>query len=306
MAAEINDEDALAVAFSAPLDRARAGAGAHPRDRIALRDHIREVDIGAFQLERGTTQRIRFDIVCEVVTDTDAVVGDDVDGILSYDTLIDAISAELEAERVNLLETLAERIAARVLQHDQAARVFVRIEKLDRGPHVLGVEIVRSRTLTPAVSAPADAPPRPRVVHLGPGVLRHPGLTAMIDRVISGTAPVILTVSADFTPPEAGHPMAQRRVDLLALEQAAWQLAARDTRCVVVNSRTELDWALRQGNLSVWAPSRMVLDATDGPDGADAVTLVQWLAEEFDALELTLVGIDGPEGLRAVSELDAV
>ncbi|MEM7490755.1 MAG: dihydroneopterin aldolase, partial [Pseudomonadota bacterium] len=104
------DQDALRLAFAAPLDRAAASGGA--LDRISLRDHIREVEIGAFQLERGVTQRVRFDIVAEVTPDTEAVLGDDVDGILSYDTLIEAIDVELAAERLNLLETLAERIAA--------------------------------------------------------------------------------------------------------------------------------------------------------------------------------------------------
>ena len=303
-----DDQAALRVAFSAPIDRARIDPSDTPRDRIALREHVREVEIGAFQLERGVTQRIRFDIVAEVSIDPAAVASDNVDGILSYDTLIDAVSAELEAERVNLLETLAERIAARVLLHDQAARVFVRIEKLDRGPHVLGVEIVRSRSRQPVVAARADAPPRPHMVLLGPGILHAEGLAEMLDRLLAEPAPVILAVARDFETPKAGRPLAQRRIELLALEQAAWQLAARDPRCVVVGSRTELDWALRQRGLSVWAPSRMVLDATDGPEGADPVVLTRWLARTFNALDLVFVGMDpGTTGTeRSVPDMRAV
>ena len=52
----------------------------------------------------------------------------------------------LSEERLNLLETLAERVAERILLAPQAQRVFVRIEKLDRGPGNLGVEIVRSKS----------------------------------------------------------------------------------------------------------------------------------------------------------------
>ena len=40
---------------------------------------------------------------------------------------------------------MAERVAERILLEPQAMRAFVRIEKLDRGPGALGVEIVRSR-----------------------------------------------------------------------------------------------------------------------------------------------------------------
>lgn len=81
------------------------------------------------------------------------------DKILSYDRLTEAIAAELAAERLNLLETLADRIAARILREPQAERVFLRIEKLDRGPWVLGSKLCapvgRLRLLT-------QAPPRVR------------------------------------------------------------------------------------------------------------------------------------------------
>lgn len=278
-----SDQDDLRLAFAAPLDRARA-AGL-PRDRISLRDHVREVEIGAFQQERGVLQRIRFDIVAEVVPDTEAVLGDDVDGILSYDTLIEAIDLELEAERLNLLETLAERIAARVLQNDRAARVFVRIEKLDRGPHVLGVEIVRSGAQTPTVDLAGDAP-RPRVILLPRGGQAMAALPALLDRLAADPVPAVLIAVPDFTPPPADHPLAERRIALLALEQAAWRLAAKDRRCVVVDSRTELDWSMRNAGLTVWAPSRLILDATQAPPGADPLDLARWFAQAFDAVEL--------------------
>ena len=65
-------------------------------------------------------------------------------------------------------------------------------------------------------------------------------------------------------------PAVQRRIDLLAIEQNAWRLAARDTRCVVVASRTEIDWAMKQGQMIVWAPSKLILDSTDSPDCSPA------------------------------------
>ncbi|KIT17201.1 dihydroneopterin aldolase [Jannaschia aquimarina] len=269
---------ALRLAFAAPLDRARASGDA--LDRISLRDHVRLVEIGAFQEERGTSQRLRFDIVAEVAPAREAVAEDDVDGILSYDTLIEAIDIELAAERLNLLETLAERIAARVLIHEQAARTFVRIEKLDRGPHALGVEIVRSRADT---APPDDDPaPHPHVALLEPGALDDGALTAQLDALAEAGPTVILCAPTDPVS-RAAHPAAQRRIDLLALETAAWQLAARDPRCVVVASRTEIDHALRTRPLTVWAPSRIVLDATDPPVDVAPATLARWFAAEFDA-----------------------
>ena len=56
----------IRLAFAHPEERSVASAGADPRDRISLRDHIVEVDIGAFQKERGHTQRVMFNVVVEV------------------------------------------------------------------------------------------------------------------------------------------------------------------------------------------------------------------------------------------------
>jgi dihydroneopterin aldolase len=146
--------DDLSTAFSHPSERAKATATGAPRDRISMTEHLREIEIGAFQAERGVRQTVRFDVVVEVETRAEQAA-DDVDRILSYDTIVEAIDSALEAERVNLLETLAARIADGILAHPLAARVFVRIGKLDRGPYTLGVEIVRERAFGPPPPAPS-------------------------------------------------------------------------------------------------------------------------------------------------------
>ena len=58
----------IRLAFEHPHARSEATAGATSLDRISLRDHIVDVEIGAFQAERGVTQRICFNIVVEVRT----------------------------------------------------------------------------------------------------------------------------------------------------------------------------------------------------------------------------------------------
>jgi dihydroneopterin aldolase len=97
--------------------------------------------------------------------------------------------------------------------------------------------------------------------------------------------------------------MPQRRIDLLAIEQAAWVLAARDPRCVVVDSRTELDWAMRHGQICVWAPSKLVLDAHDGPGNAaaDPLALTLWLADAFDARDIVVLGAAPPVAPPAIA-----
>lgn len=283
-------------AFEHPEVRAAALSNGHPHDRISLREHVRAVEIGAFQAERGVTQRVRFDIVVEVRAH-DAARTDDVDKILSYDTLVHAIDAELAAERVNLLETLAERIAERILSEPQALRAFVRIEKLDRGPGALGVEIVRSgRDMhrLPEEIAQDDAP-RPRVVYLSNAAVASAALGAWLDRLQVGESPAILCVGLpEDPPPHSAAPAAQRRIDLLAIEQNAWVLAGRDRRCVVTQTRAEFDWALRTREITVWAPSKMVLDTADAPWATDPLALAAWFADQMRAVDLVTVGAPAP------------
>jgi 7,8-dihydroneopterin aldolase/epimerase/oxygenase len=288
----------IELAFAHPEDRAEASAGAAPRDRISLRDHVVEADIGAFQKERGHKQRLRFNVVVEVRPVTEPLE-DDVDRILSYDRITEAIDAELAAERLNLLETLAERVAERILAEPAAMRVFVRIEKLDIGPYALGVEIVRSRAERPVQTEGMEAV-HPLVVFLDNGAIQAPDLSARLDALLAEGLPLILAVGLpDLPRPVTGHKPTQRRVDLLAMEQNAWTLAARDPRCVVVATRTEIDWAIKRGQSVVWAPSKLVLDAVDGPKGSEPVSLALWLAETMSAKALVVHGeVAVPAGSR--------
>ncbi|MGQ0611193.1 MAG: dihydroneopterin aldolase [Paracoccaceae bacterium] len=292
----------IRMAFAHPEERSLASAAADPRDRISLRDHMVEVEIGAFQKERGTRQRILFNVVVEV-RPAPQPLDDDVDRILSYDRITEAIAEELGAARLNLLETLAERVAERILAEPQAMRAFVRIEKLDIGPYKLGVEIVRSRAeaaLKVVGQDGKEAAVHPLVVYLDNAVIAAPDLGARLDGLQALGLPVILTVGLpDLPMPRTGHKPTQRRVDLLAIEQNAWVLAARDPRCIVMATRTEIDWAVRRGQMMVWAPSKMVLDATDGPNGHEPVALALWLAEQMAAERLIVHGsVALPAGSR--------
>jgi len=302
--------DETRLAFGHPADRADAMAGPDPLDRISLRDHIVDVEIGAFQAERGVTQRISFNVVVEVQPLT-GPIDDDVDRILSYDRVTDAIAVELAVERLALLETLAERVAERILLEPQAVRVFVRIEKLDRGAGALGVEIMRDGVGLPQITP--EELPQPEIVFLGNAAIASPHLKGWLDQLQALGRPVILCVGAAHgQAPRPGHKMAQRRIDLLAIEQNAWMLAARDDRCVVVETRTELDWAMKNEQTSVWAPSKIVLDAVDTPSAQprDAVALAAWFAATFEAQEMLVIGADLPQNadvaLRAVSAGQAV
>ncbi|MFY1710173.1 dihydroneopterin aldolase [Tritonibacter mobilis] len=295
------------LAFAHPSERSAATARPGPLDRISLRDHIVEVEIGAFQQERGTTQRVCFNVVVEIAP-LPADLDDDVDRILSYDKVTEAIAHELARERLALLETLAERVAERILWEPQAVRAFVRIEKLDRGPGKLGVEIVRSSDQV-SHETEEDIKPHPRLMFLSNTAIDSGNLTGWIDQMECRERPLILCVGAhELALPQTGHKWTQRRIDLLAIEQNAWRLAARDERCKVVETRTELDWAMKNGQICVWAPSKIVLDAVEGPSEppSNAVALAAWFASTFEAEEMIVIGAELPDNpgvpLRAHAE----
>lgn len=259
-----------------PLD------GVH--DRLSLRDHIVDVEIGAFQAERDMTQRIAFDIVVEVAA-PDEDLEDDVDRILSYDRLTWAIEHELAAERLNLLETLAERIADRILTEPQALRVFVRIQKLDKGNGKLGVEIVR---VPGQGETAADARRDVTVAFLSNEALAAADLTSKIAELKAQGA-LVLVLDLPVDRPVAGDAGAQRQIDLLAIEQSAWQLSAQLGGFYVAGSRTELDWAMKTNRPCIWAPARLVNDIPeDAPQSAADMAL--WFARHWNAKSLLDIG----------------
>ena len=108
--------------------------------------------------------------------------------------------------------------------------------------------------------------------------------------------------------PQPAVTEAQQMIGLLAIEAAAWALTDRDPRFSVVASRTELDWSLKSGRHTVWAPRRMATARAGGdrPDAGDPAGLAGWLAAEIGADLLVTVGAAAaPEaGTVAVRRLD--
>ena len=113
-------------------------------DRVFVHDLVLDVEIGVYTNEKGVTQRVRFTVDVDVIPATHALE-DDIGRAFDYDTIIKGIKDIVARGHINLVETLAERIANHCLAHPRAARVTVTIEKLDKEPGAVGVEIVRSK-----------------------------------------------------------------------------------------------------------------------------------------------------------------
>jgi dihydroneopterin aldolase len=113
-------------------------------DRVFMHDLVQDVEIGVYTNEKGVTQRVRFSVDVDLTPAT-AALDDDIGRAFDYDTIIQAIKSTIARGHINLVETLAEEVARHCLGHPRAARVTVKIEKLDKEPGAVGVEIVRSK-----------------------------------------------------------------------------------------------------------------------------------------------------------------
>jgi 7,8-dihydroneopterin aldolase/epimerase/oxygenase len=101
--------------------------------------------VGVYEVERRYDQRI--------VISVDLLVTDEYDGIsdrlrevYDYEALVTRIRVMSETDHLNLLETLAERIAQDCLADDRVRSARVRIEKPDALPgcRSVGIEIERA------------------------------------------------------------------------------------------------------------------------------------------------------------------
>ena len=92
-------------------DAAEAALGT---DRIFVRDFVLPVRIGAYSFEHGHTQRVRFDVSADVLRMTENP--EDMRHVFSYDVIMDGIRAIVASGHVQLVEALAENVAAHVLQ----------------------------------------------------------------------------------------------------------------------------------------------------------------------------------------------
>ena len=112
--------------------------------RILVRDLLLKCSIGIHQHERLAPQRVRINIDMAVF-EGGGGASDDIAQVVSYEDVITGVKRLLEAGHINLVETLAENIAALCLNDRRVESVRVRVEKLDVYAEAasVGVEIER-------------------------------------------------------------------------------------------------------------------------------------------------------------------
>lgn len=112
--------------------------------RILVRDLVLNCEIGAFRHERGARQRVRINLDLGAREEPQPIA-DDLSNVVCYDEIVSAIRRLTEGGHVNLVETLAERIAAMCLADSRIRVARIRVEKLDVYPDAasVGIEIER-------------------------------------------------------------------------------------------------------------------------------------------------------------------
>ncbi len=111
---------------------------------VFVRDLVMMASIGVFHDELDRLQRIRLNVDLSV-DDSRPVVEGDLSTVVCYDSVVRKIRTIVDSGHIQLVETLAERIADMVLQDRRVKGARVRVEKLDAvaGTASVGVEIER-------------------------------------------------------------------------------------------------------------------------------------------------------------------
>jgi len=102
--------------------------------------------IGIYASERKKPQRVIVNIAM-MVKEGGRAHNDDIAGVVSYEDTLRAAEAIAAGGQINLVETLAERIAEACLKDRRVVSVRVRVEKPDIFPQAagVGVEVERRR-----------------------------------------------------------------------------------------------------------------------------------------------------------------
>jgi 7,8-dihydroneopterin aldolase/epimerase/oxygenase len=113
-------------------------------DKIFIEEMIIDCAIGVYPEEQGVTQKVAFTIQAYVAP-TVRARHDALAEVPSYDSVVMSAVREVTGSgHINLVETMAERIAEKILEEQRLVSVMVRVIKLENGPR-RGVEIVRAR-----------------------------------------------------------------------------------------------------------------------------------------------------------------
>ena len=125
--------------------------------RVFIRDLVLPARIGIHDHEREQAQPVIINVdasVEEAVEGGDATTTGTIADVVCYETLTEQIKQVLAGGHIDLVEVLAEEIAARLLTDPRIIRLRIRLEKPEAIAEAagVGVEIERLSRRTPVIS----------------------------------------------------------------------------------------------------------------------------------------------------------
>ena len=247
--------------------------------RIVVRDLLLMCRIGIYEHERLAPQRIRINVDL-AVAETVAGADDDIANVYNYEDVISGTKAVIAQRHIDLVETLAEEIAAHCLQDARVLDVRVRVEKLDvyAEAESVGIEIVRHQSQP----CPHAVPPSAVVV-----LRQGPQIQAWL-KYLAGQPVVIVAHGGPFA--DAVQAVAGLSVtatqDLMqtAMTQAGRVLMDWLPQLQPVDNLADLAPAMAAGRAAVWLP------VADHKQPHQPFDLAVWLAGQVGCSRLLLVG----------------
>lgn len=113
---------------------------------VFVRDYLTDAEIGVWSHEKGSTQKIRISVDLSV-SESATHHHDQLENVVCYNEIVLGIKKIIDAGHIQLVETLAEKIATMSLGNTQVIKARVKVEKLEAVPEAasVGVEIERHR-----------------------------------------------------------------------------------------------------------------------------------------------------------------
>ena len=281
--------------------------------RIVVRDLLLMCRIGIYEHERLAPQRVRINVdlaVSETVGDT----GDDIANVYNYEEVINGTKAVISSGHIDLVETLAEEIAAHCLKDARVEDVRVRVEKLD--VYAEGGKR-RHRNRASSIQRPPhrgrQSASRCRSGRRNQIGRLHVGwewLRPWLDQV--ATQPVLIVPGggpfADCVRKIQGQvgfsDSAAHKMALNAMVQFGIMVIDMEPRLQGVSTLAEISKVLAQGRPAVWLP----VAVTNHPEipqswSVTSDSLAAWLAAQVDAKRLILVKSTALPGVPTPVEL---
>lgn len=112
--------------------------------RVFVRDLVVPCSIGIYPREKGMRRRVR--VNAELTVSAPISGRDDFGEVVNYETIVTGVKSIAEAGHINLVETLADRIAALCFVDQRVTFVRIVVEKLDVYPEAESVGIVLERS----------------------------------------------------------------------------------------------------------------------------------------------------------------